>query len=346
MNYKFIYYKYRFFIGYIFIGVLSILIEIILYNFLSIYSGNEVLNSLFAVIIGILISFWLNIRYNFKVSKSKRNKALGYFVLISIFSYLIQIFFIKKIQVYLSYEISRILISGSMFWIAYFFHSKFSFKDFKKVGVAIYANGVEDINQIFNNISNFPDFIHIDIVDESVNKNSKEVLSYKAEVIKAFWNSKFIEAHIMSKTPKKWILDIIKHVDRIYIQVDINEDLNEILTYIKNNNCEAGLVLQNKKDIGFFEKHYKLIDSILILAIEKPGFSGQQFEMKSLELITLINNHKYRNRITLNVDGGVNAKNIYLLKSENVVSGSYVLNAENSIKNIMILQTSSQYESI
>ena len=68
--------------------------------------------------------------------------------------------------------------------------------------------------------------------------------------------------------------------------------------------------------------------------------------MKSLELITLINNHKYRNRITLNVDGGVNAKNIYLLKSENVVSGSYVLNAENSIKNIMILQTSSQYESI
>lgn len=346
MNYKFIYYKYRFFIGYIFIGVLSILIEIILYNFLSIYSGNEVLNSLFAVIIGILISFWLNIRYNFKVSKSKRNKALGYFVLISIFSYLIQIFFIKKIQVYLSYEISRILISGSMFWIAYFFHSKFSFKDFKKVGVAIYANGVEDINQIFNNISNFPDFIHIDIVDESVNKNSKEVLSYKAEVIKAFWNSKFIEAHIMSKTPKKWILDIIKHVDRIYIQVDINEDLNEILTYIKNNNCEAGLVLQNKKDIGFFEKHYKLIDSILILAIEKPGFSGQQFEMKSLELITLINNHKYRNRITLNVDGGVNAKNIYLLKSENVVSGSYVLNSENPIKNIMILQTSSQYESI
>tara|TARA_B110000027_G_C16068869_1_gene278044 strand:- start:110 stop:1150 length:1041 start_codon:yes stop_codon:yes gene_type:complete len=346
MNYKFIYYKYRFFIGYIFIGVLSILIEIILYNFLSIYSGNEVLNSLFAVIIGILISFWLNIRYNFKVSKSKRNKALGYFVLISIFSYLIQIFFIKKIQVYLSYEISRILISGSMFWIAYFFHSKFSFKDFKKVGVAIYANGVEDINQIFNNISNFPDFIHIDIVDESVNKNSKEVLSYKAEVIKAFWNSKFIEAHIMSKTPKKWILDIIKHVDRIYIQVDINEDLNEILTYIKNNNCEAGLVLQNKKDIDFFEKHYKLIDSILILAIEKPGFSGQQFEMKSLELITLINNHKYRNRITLNVDGGVNAKNIYLLKSENVVSGSYVLNSENPIKNIMILQTSSQYESI
>tara|TARA_B110000046_G_C12946745_1_gene378322 strand:- start:234 stop:1274 length:1041 start_codon:yes stop_codon:yes gene_type:complete len=346
MNYKFIHYKYRFFIGYIFIGVVSILIEIILYNFLSIYSGNEVLNSLFAVIIGILISFWLNIRYNFKVSKSKRNKALGYFVLISIFSYLIQIFFIKKIQVYLSYEISRILISGSMFWIAYFFHSKFSFKDFKKVGVAIYANGVEDINQIFNNISNFPDFIHIDIVDESVNKNSKEVLSYKAEVIKAFWNSKFIEAHIMSKTPKKWILDIIKHVDRIYIQVDINEDLNEILTYIKNNNCEAGLVLQNKKDIGFFEKHYKLIDSILILAIEKPGFSGQQFEMKSLELITLINNHKYRNRITLNVDGGVNAKNIYLLKSENVVSGSYVLNSENPIKNIMILQTSSQYESI
>ena len=72
-----------------------------------------------------------------------------------------------------------------MFWIAYFFHSKFSFKDFKKVGVAIYANGVEDIPQIFNEIANFPDFIHVDIVDQTVNKNSKKVLSYKTEVIKA-----------------------------------------------------------------------------------------------------------------------------------------------------------------
>ena len=39
------------------------------------------------------------------------------------------------------------------------------------------------------------------------------------------------------------------------------------------------------------------------------------------------------------------AINISLIKSEKVVSGSYVLNDKDPIKNIMILQTSSQYES-
>ena len=84
----------------------------------------------------------------------------------------------------------------------------------------------------------------------------------------------------------------------------------------------------------------------MVLAIKNPGFSGQQFEMQSLGLISAINNHKYRNKISLNVDGGVNASNIHFLKSENVVSGSYVLNSEDPKKNIMILQTSSQYEKI
>ena len=346
MNYKFVKYKYRFFIGYIFIGFFSLLIELIFFNFFSNYIKNEISNSLFSLVIGISISFWLNIRYNFKISKSKRNKALLYFVLISFLSYLIQIFLIKKIQIYLSYEISRIIISGSVFWIAYLLHSKFSFKDYKKVGVAIYANGLEDIPQIFNNILNFPDFIHVDIVDQSVNKNSKKVLSYKAEVIKAFWNRKFIEAHIMSKTPKKWILDIIKYVDRIYIHIDIQEDIVEILNFIKKHDCQTGIVLQDKSEIEVFEKHHELIDSILVLAVKNPGFSGQKFEIKSLALISLINNHKYRNKIFLNVDGGVDASNISLLKSENIVSGSYVLNSENPIKNIMILQTSSQYEPV
>ena len=92
MNIEFIKYKYRFFIGYVIIGIFSLLIELIFYNVLSKYFDNVMLNSLSSVLIGILISFWLNIRYNFKISKSKRDRALTYFVIISLLSYLIQIF--------------------------------------------------------------------------------------------------------------------------------------------------------------------------------------------------------------------------------------------------------------
>ena len=74
MNFQFIKYKYRFFLGYVMIGIFSLLIELIFYNFLSKYFDNVILNSLSSVLIGILISFWLNIRYNFKISKSKRDR--------------------------------------------------------------------------------------------------------------------------------------------------------------------------------------------------------------------------------------------------------------------------------
>jgi len=286
------------------------------------------------------------VKYNFKISESKRNRSLLYFILISFFSYLIQIFLIDKFETQLSYEKLRFLTSGSMFWIAYLFHRKYSFKDFKKVGVAIYANGVENLEFIYDKIRTYPDFIHVDIVDETFNKESKEVLSYKTEVIKGYWNSKFIECHIMSKNPKKWIHEIIRNVDRIFIHCEINENVEELLKLIKENNCQAGIVIQNIDDLSVFEKYQNLIDSLLVLSIETPGYSGQSFKMDSLEIISKINNHKFRNRISLVVDGGVNNKNIPLIKSENIVSGSYVINSKDPIKNIMILQTSSQYESI
>ena len=69
-DYKFILYKYRFF-GYIIIGILSLFIELVTYNFLSSFQNNQILNSFLSVLTGIFTSFWLNVKYNFKISKSK-----------------------------------------------------------------------------------------------------------------------------------------------------------------------------------------------------------------------------------------------------------------------------------
>lgn len=345
MKRKFLFYRYRFFYGYVVIGVFSLLIELILFNTLNGFFKNQLLNSFISVVLGIFISFWFNVKYNFKVSKIKRNRALLYFLIISLTSYLIQFFIIDKFKNYFSYEILRFIISGSFFWFAYLLHRSFSFRDYKQVGVAIYANGVENIKSIFDRIENYPDFIHVDIVDETINENTEKTLSFKSEVIRGYWNSKFIEIHIMSKTPKKWILETIDHVDCIFIHCDINENIEETLSFIKSKKVKTGIVIHEFKHIEIFEKYHDIIDNILILCIEKPGFSGQKFKIESLKLIEEINRNKYRDQITLTIDGGVNNENISLIKSEKVVSGSYVLNDKDPIKNIMILQTSSQYES-
>lgn len=346
MNYSLFTYKYRFFFGYVIIGGGSLLFEFLIFNFFENFHGNQVLNSLLSVIAGVLFSYWFNVRYNFKVSKTKRNRALYYFLIISFSSYFIQFYLVNKFEILLPYEKLRILTSGSLFWIAYLFHRKFSFKDFKKVGVAIYANGVEDVELIHSKVKDYPDFIHVDIVDKTFNDKSKQVLTYKTEVIRGYWNSKFIECHIMSTQPKKWILEIIQNVDRIFIHCDIDENIEDLLSLIKENNCQSGLVIQNTDQLRVFEKFHHIIDSILVLSIEHPGYSGQIFKSDTFELISTINTHKLRSQISLVVDGGVNNKNISLIRSENVVSGSYVINSDNPIKKIMILQTSSQYEPI
>ncbi|MDB2366487.1 hypothetical protein N9V49_03165 [Flavobacteriaceae bacterium] len=346
MNLSFFKYRYRFLLGYIFIGILSIILELsIRYILNEIFSLNT-FSSFSSFILGVLFASWFNTKYNFKVSKSKINRALIYFIVISFISYIFQNLIISITGNISSYEVTRIVISAGFFWVAYLFHLKFSFRDYKKVGVAIYANGFEDLNSMFNKIENYPDFIHIDIVDYTMNESADEVLSYKTEVIKAFWNSKFIESHIMSKEPMKWVNEIVKNVDRIYIHLNINENVLDVLKFIKKSGCETGIVIHEKDDIKYINMYHDIIDSVLVLSIKNPGYSGQKFRPETLDIINLINSNKFRNKISLNVDGGINQGNVNLIDSENVVSGSYVLNSKNPKEKIMVLQTSSQYESI
>lgn len=253
MNFKFFLYKNRFLFKYIIIGVISLIIELFIYNIINDLTSNILISSIIGVLTGVFLSFWLNINFNFKISKTKRDRALGFFLLISFSSYLLQLILRSSFQIFHAYELNRILFAASLFWIAYFFHLKLSFKDFKKVGVAIYANGVDDIHSIYMKINNYADLIHIDIIDHTFNSNAANVLSYKSEVIRAYWNNKYIEAHIMSSNPMVWINEIIKYVNRIYIHVNINESIDKVIKLIKENKCECGLVIMKEDDVKYWE---------------------------------------------------------------------------------------------
>ena len=78
-----------------------------------------------------------------------------------------------------NYEIQRLVISGSLFIIGYILHRKYSFRDYKKVGVAVYANGVENLKKIHDRIGQHCDFIHVDVVDNTMSKEAEEIKAYK-----------------------------------------------------------------------------------------------------------------------------------------------------------------------
>lgn len=342
---KFFFYRYKFIILFTIIGFTSIIVEQLINYYLKIKISNNNIVTIIGFLSGLFYAYFLNIRFNFNIVKSKRNRALKYFFIISFISFIFQ-FYIRKyfIEKGISIVESRFLVSGLFFALSYLIHRKITFKDYKKVGVAIYADGIDDIQNIYSKISDVCDFIHLDIVDNTFKDNSTEVKAYKAEVVKAFWQKKEIEAHIMSKKPMNWIDELLPYVNTIYLHLNIDENISEVLNTIKSRGCNAGIVLTVNDNIEDLKPYINLISHILVLSIEKPGFSGQDFNFSIIEKINTLNSLKERGNFQICVDGGVNDKTIAYINTEAVVSGSFVLNAIDPIKNIMHLQTSGHYE--
>ena len=342
---NFFFYKKKHLIIYTIIGFFSLIVELFFRKLIAKHiSTNEIfLHS--SLLFGILFAFYFNLKLNFNVPKIYLKKSLFYFFVISTFSYLFQFFLKKQIELNnYSFEEARIIISGGFFLIAYFFHIKLSFKDTRKVGVAIYANGYEDIKKIFKLIGPYPDFIHVDIVDKTMNNEASDPNLSKLELVKAYWPNHSIETHIMSKKPLALISgNILDFSDLIYVHHEI-ENKNEVISKIKNKNKIPGIVLHSIYDYENIENIVRGFEQILILSIEKPGKSGQSFNEKSYSLIEQINSLKFRNKITVCVDGGVKSNLINKFISEKVVSGSDVLNSDHPIKKIMSLQTVARYE--
>ena len=343
---NFLFYRYRFLFLYIVFGILSLLIELVVSKFLLFYKVSYLQSTFFAFLIGLLAAFFLNVRFNFHITPAKRKKALFYFSLISTLSFSIQLILRSSIQSYgYNMDVSRFVIAGLFFMISYILHRKLSFREYKKVGVAIYADGVEDIKLIFNKISNISDFIHIDIVDRTYNPNSQDVKAYRAEVVRAYWQNKKIEVHIMSRNPSVWLDDLLPYVDVIYVHPTMDENLSEVIDKINFSKVEAGIALSIYEPLEIIDSYFdtKKIKHVLLLTIPQPGFSGQKFDASALPLLEKLNAHKNRSEFEICVDGGVNDSTVKYLNVESVVSGSYILGAPNPIKNIMHLQTSGEY---
>jgi pentose-5-phosphate-3-epimerase/putative flippase GtrA len=342
----FLSFRYRFLFLYIVFGFLSLVIELVVSKFFLFYNFLYFPSTLLAFLIGLICAFFLNVRFNFHITPAKRKKALFYFSIISTISFTIQHFLRNNIQKYgYDLDISRFIIAGTFFMISYALHRRFSFREYKKVGVAIYADGVEDIKLIFNKISNISDFIHIDIVDKTYNPNAKDVKAYRAEAVRAYWQNKKIEVHIMSKNPSIWLEDLLPYVDIIYVHPTMDENLTEVIDKINFSKVEAGIALSVYEPLEIIDYYIetKKIKHILLLTIPQPGFSGQNFDASALPLLEKLNAHKNRSDFEICVDGGVNDSTVKYLNVESVVSGSYILGAPNPIKNIMHLQTSGEY---
>ena len=338
-------YRFRFLSLYMVIGALSLLLELGLRSQLQFLGVHVFLATTISLIMGILFAFFGNTYVNFRIPPARRNRALLYFVAISLFSGALQWSVSQGLdELNLGYDQSRMFISGSLFMVAYLLHRRFSFRDFKQVGVAIYANGVEDLQSIYAKIGQYPDFIHVDIVDASFAPDAKDNKTYRMETIRTLWPNLEIHTHIMSKSPSRWIPEILSYSDIVFIHWECDEHIETILKQIQQSGKKAGIALCMSTVPEKIEQQLKNVDAVLLLTIPEPGRSGQKFDMDGLVYIDQLNSMPFRKKFRICVDGGVNDKIAPQLQVEDVVSGSSVLNHRDPKKQILCLQTAGRYE--
>jgi len=329
----------KLFIKYCFIGILSIAIELIIRNIFIYLDFNQIIILIFPLTVGIFFAFICNIKLNFNIPRYYYYKSFFYFSLISLLSFTIQ-FVLSKIIYFqgLNYEFSRFVMSGLVFIVAYNFHIKFSFRRNKKVGVAIYLDKNENVKEIFSKVGFHPDYIHIDLVDKTMNSDVNDPDLAKIEEIKKIWPNHKIESHIMSKKPKKYIDKLSIYSDVIYFHFEIGEDIRELKELILRNGVKPGIVIHSSKEYKSISGIIKDFQEVLLLCIDNPGESGQKFINKAFFFIDQINSLKERSSFLLCVDGGLSLENIKRIDCDKIVSASNVFQSINPKKQIINLQ--------
>ncbi len=282
--------KNKYLITYIVYGFGALMVEIFSKKLLSSFSSSPFINY-FCVFLGFLTAILLNLFFNFNVPRRKYLLSIFYFMVVSVFSYWFQ-FGIGK-QLYASFDLEenvlRILTSGTFFIFSYLVHLNYSFSNTVKIGYAIHPNSSLDLNDDFYEAIEYSDFLHIDIIDETYNNQNVSNDINKVNKLVSLVDDKEIQIHIMSTQPNEYINKINSKNSTFYIHLSEIDNFSDEKTYPTNKYKNIGIVINdaNKKEdeLKNLISEYK---KIMILCVDKPGFSGQKFNKSYSDVLKLV----------------------------------------------------------
>ena len=181
------------------------------------------------------------------------------------------------------------------------------------------------------------DYLHIDVMDGKFVNNTQFPLEEILEIEKI--SKKKLDIHLMVEDPEQYI----NHLDNKFIKyitfhVEINKDIDNIISKIKNLGYKVGISIKPSTSINSIIQYLNKIDLVLIMSVE-PGFGGQQFMPESLDKADSI--RSINKNILIEIDGGIKDTNINIVKQhvDMAVVGSYITNhhdyneAINNLKN-------------
>lgn len=175
------------------------------------------------------------------------------------------------------------------------------------------------------------DYLHIDIMDGHFVPN----MTFGRGIVESIakHSKKPLDIHLMVKNVEFFINSFID-LQPAFISIHIEGEthINRMLNLIHKHNIKPGIVLNPHTSNTQLE--YILADvSLVLLMSVNPGFGGQSFIPNTLQKAKKTKEMIEKNNPTclLEIDGGINDKNIASVKSAGVdlvVSGNYIFKSK------------------
>ena len=190
------------------------------------------------------------------------------------------------------------------------------------------------------------DIIHIDVMDGMFVPN----ITIGPEVVSSIrkHSKKIFDVHLMINNPSNYIDNFYKAgADIITIHLEADNYPIRTLEYIKSLGIKAGVSINPATNEDNLKYVLDYCDLILVMLVN-PGFGGQKTiksQIKKLHLIKELITKEKKKNILLEVDGGVNVKNVSSLVNAGadiLVAGSSIFNSGKKMysKNIKNLRNS------
>ncbi|MBA1273399.1 ribulose-phosphate 3-epimerase [Stutzerimonas azotifigens] len=175
------------------------------------------------------------------------------------------------------------------------------------------------------------DIVHFDVMDNHYVPNLT-IGPMVCAALRKYGITAPIDAHLMVKPVDRIIGDFIEAgASYITFHPEASEHIDRSLQLIRDGGAKAGLVFNPATPLDVLRYVMDKVDMILLMSVN-PGFGGQKFIPGTLDKLrearSLIDASGYD--IRLEIDGGVNVKNIREIAAagaDTFVAGSAIFNA-------------------
>lgn len=195
---------------------------------------------------------------------------------------------------------------------------------------ADFARLGEDVDKV---LAAGADIVHFDVMDNHYVPNLT-IGPMVCSALRKYGVSAPIDVHLMVSLVDRIIGDFIEAgATYITFHPEASQHIDRSLQLIRDGGCKAGLVFNPATPLEVLKYVMDKVDMVLLMSVN-PGFGGQKFIPGTLDKLrearALID--ASGREIRLEIDGGVNVKNIREIAAagaDTFVAGSAIFNAPN-----------------